>query len=350
MEKDRLLDALKQEKVIFDRESEKDVSALRRDVLRIAGDMDDDQSPPPMHWSGVPLPESHVEVADTPYSMIVSVGGSKTFFCLLRLKKGELCGYDWSNGTEIRDADRIARLQSESETKTPGFCDGIQTGLQMVRSIVSRIEGKTGSLRKIAGFCDQVVLSWGFPHRVVRTGPRVKDGLAGIVTEMTKDQRPFIQDLKGRDIGEIFREEFDRVAGWGPSVAVANDSVAAIHYFFQPGLRKTFDRAGLFVNGTGANFAMAEPCTLEAGEVAVGNAVLRPLGRSVREQGFVPGEKTKDFFINYEAGSTRLSATRTRVRPGRGLSFRTKCAGGGKRLSANVRVHYPRQAVGLPLF
>ncbi len=329
MEKDRLLEALKREKFIFDPESEKDVRALRQDVRRIAGEMDDDQSPPPMYWSGVPLPERHAEIADTPCSMIVSVGGSKTFFCLLRLEKGELCGYDWINGNEIRDADRIARLQSESEIKTPGFCDEIQTGRQMVRSIVSRIDGKIGSLDKIAGFCDQVVLSWGFPHRVVRTGPRVKDGLAGIVTEMTKDQRPFIQDLKGRDIGEIFKGQFGRVAGWEPSVAVVNDSVAAIHYFFQPGWRKTFDRAGLFVNGTGANFAMAEPFAAEADEVAGDKATLRPLRRLDRERALIPEEKTMDYFVNYEAGSTRLSATRTRFDLAEDYPFERNALAGG---------------------
>jgi hypothetical protein len=88
-----LLSALRKERVVFDPAKDSDLTRLRADGLRIARDMNDAGRPPPMLWSGIPLPYTFGEPS-CDYQLVISVGGTKTEFALLRLEDGVLWGLD----------------------------------------------------------------------------------------------------------------------------------------------------------------------------------------------------------------------------------------------------------------
>ena len=76
---------------------------------------------------------------------------------------------------------------------------------------------------------------------------------------MQKDQTPFTRELEGQDIGELFRKSIRKHLEVELPLTIANDGVAALHYFLSAENLVEYRQIGLFINGTGANFALAEP-------------------------------------------------------------------------------------------
>ncbi len=332
-----LLAAMRAERVVFDPGNEDDLDDLREDAERIARGMDSPQHPPAMLWSGIPAPPPADEVT-CDYHLVVSVGGTKTEFAMLRLERGELVGLDLQSGREVSGAEEIERLKDDLRMATPVHGPECPDGLEMVRQIVAHMSDHLRPHRDTAlARCPGVLLSFGFATRTVRTGPRLLGGLAAIVTRMTKDQQPFTEDLRGRNIGELFSESFGEQLGWTPAVAVANDTVMALAYFLGPRWRPRFHRVGLFINGTGTNFAIAEPYAVRAdGFVSAPGEEYRPdrlcHGRDLRA-----GETAVDFFVNYESGGIELIATRTRFDLSEEYQIERNALAGGNAFGQQLR-------------
>ena len=80
-----LCEELRQERVLFDLNRSSDLDILRKDVSRIARAMDDPAQPPPMFWSGIPLPSGQPSRAGG-YCLVISVGGTNTNYLMIRLQ------------------------------------------------------------------------------------------------------------------------------------------------------------------------------------------------------------------------------------------------------------------------
>ncbi len=306
-----IYEKLKQERIVWDTSAPAALSALRRDVERIARDMDDPDRPPPMFWSGIPMPEPGPQPS-CDYQLVVSVGGTKTEFALLRLEKGQVFGLDARNGREVSTAREIDDVKNATAMTTPKWSPAVATGDALVAAMVRHFARHFGALRGALERVGAIYLSWGFPHRVIRTGPRIAGGLTARVTLMTKDQAGFTDSLLGKDVDVLFDRELRAQLGWSRPMAVANDTVMALHYFLDPDRRKGHGRVGLFINGTGTNFSAAEPYAVRAeGYISRKGEDYAPerirSGRPLH-----PGERQDLFFVNYEAGSIALDATRTR--------------------------------------
>jgi hypothetical protein len=139
----------------------------------------------------------------------------------------------------------------------------------------------------------------------------VLGGVAGRTTLMTKDQAAFTEDLKGKDIGGLFQAAFERRIGWSRPVTAANDGVMALHYFLTAENLATHARFGLFINGTGTNFAAAEPYAVRPEGVVSSPGEEYEPERITRNRPLRAGERVERYFVNYETGSIPLEATRT---------------------------------------
>src|SRR5262245_49582552 len=225
-----LLRRLSEEGIIRDPSTSEDRRALRADAERIASGMDDPSRPPPMFWSGIPLPPPGPEPS-CDYHLVISVGGTKTDFALLRLERGQLICLDPGTGRETADSAEIDRIKGATQMATPRHGPEIPSGARMIAEMVRHLAGHLARHREALERCEAILLSWGFAHRVIRTGPRLAGGLSATVTKMTKDQAGFTADLRGKDVGQVFDRELRAQLGWSRPVAVANDTVMALHYF-----------------------------------------------------------------------------------------------------------------------
>ncbi|MGQ9589976.1 MAG: hypothetical protein ACUVYA_06745 [Planctomycetota bacterium] len=327
---------LRAERIVWDPGSAEDLRILRDDVARVADDMDDPGRPPPMFWSGIPWPEPGPEPS-CDYQLVVSLGGTKTDFALLRLEAGRVLGLDVLSGREVEGPEEIDRVKSATQMPTPAYGPHTPTGQAMVRRIVENLAPHVESRREAFERCEAIYLSWGFPHKVIRTGEKIAGGLSARVTKMTKDQAGFTESLLGCEIGGLFAGELERRTGWSRPVAVANDTVMALHYFLAPSRRKGHASAGLFIVGTGTNFSAAEPYAIRPegyvsrpGEDYVPERITakRPLRK---------GETEARFFVNYEAGSTELVATKTRFDVEVDYPIERNALAGGNAFSQQLR-------------
>ncbi|HLU46834.1 MAG TPA: hypothetical protein VK116_02080 [Planctomycetota bacterium] len=292
------------------------LSRLRDDVRRIARDMEDPGRPPPMYWTGVPWPRGE-EREDCDWCLTISIGGTNTHWHLSRLRGGEVHVLS-PEGREVT-GDELSRVRESSSMRTPTAAD-TASGIEMVRRIVEHVSRSLRPHRHLLPSVRHMILGWGFPHRVVRTRDYLLGGIAAVTTRMTKEQSSFT-DLVDRDIGEIFAEELDRALDWRPAVTVANDGVAALHFFLAKGNRDRFHQIGLFINGTGANFCIAEPYRVRPeGVVSQPGERYEPARLSAEERrslgegrGLDPtGGTIRRYLVNYEIGSIELAGTRTR--------------------------------------
>ncbi len=310
-EHESLLRRLREVGIIRDVSGGRDREALRADVERIASDMDDPARPPPMFWSGIPLPPAGPEPS-CDYQLVISVGGTKTDFALLRLERGQPICLDTLSGRETGDAEEIDRIKDATQMATPRHGPEVPTGALMISQIVRHLAQHLARHPEALERCEAILLSWGFAHRVIRTGERLAGGLSARVTIMTKAQAGFTTDLSGKDVGLLFDHELRAQLAWSRPIAVANDTVMALHYFLSPSRRAGHARVGLFINGTGSNFSAAEPFGVrQQGFISSGGEDYAP-ERITGKRPLAPGELERLFFVNYEAGSTELAATRTR--------------------------------------
>jgi O-acetyl-ADP-ribose deacetylase (regulator of RNase III) len=298
---------LVEDRVILDLRRPDVLAVLRRDVERIADSMESEDAPPPMLWSGIPFPE-HAGDLTSDECLIVSVGGTKTEYALMRLERGEpiLIAED---GSEVR-GDACAEAKKALCFPTPTDRE-MRTGHEMIERIADRIgrylEPQRGRLER----CRAILLSWGFAHDVYRSSPRLLGGLSARSTLLSKGQGAFTRDLAGKDLGEVLGAALERRLGWSRPVTVANDGVMALHYFLTPEHLAGHAQVGLFINGTGANFAIAEDYAVRAeGVVSRPGEEYEP-DRITRTRPLRPGERRERYFVNYEAGSITLDATRT---------------------------------------
>lgn len=310
----RLFALLKKERVIFEAQDPEDLADLRADGARIARDMDDPERPPPMLWSGIPLPPVAASRSSCDYHLVISVGGTKTEFALLRLDRGRVRALDLRTGKEASDPEEIARLKDAVKMNTPAYGRETTDGNRMVPLLVAHMAKHLEPHRGAAlERCQGILLSWGFAHEIVRTGPRLAGGLTGRVTVMSKDQSKFTKDLAGKNIGLLFDAEFKAQLGWSRPIAIANDTIMALYYFLGPEWRPRFNSIGLFINGTGSNFALAEPFAVGREGIIVGSGVERRIPDLLTSRrSLKPGEREEPFFVNYESGTIELQATRTR--------------------------------------
>lgn len=329
---------LREERIVWDLSVPAELEALRRDAARIADDMDSPDRPPAMFWSGIPWPPEGPEPS-CDYQLVISIGGTKTDFALVRLERGEVVGLDVLTGREVSDPAEIDRVKTATQMATPKHGPECRTGPEMVARMVAHLAPIVGKRRAAFDRCEAIFLSWGFPHRVVRTGPKIAGGLSARVTEMTKDQAPFTESLVGKEIGALLAGELERQTGWSRPVAVANDTVMALHYFLEPSRRSGHARVGLLINGTGTNFSAAEPYAIRpegfisrTGEDHVPDRITaaRPLR---------PGEREERFFVNYEAGSIELVGTKTRFDIDATYPIERNALAGGNAFSQQLRLY-----------
>lgn len=306
------------ENVLHDIDDPRSVARLTADARRMARDMDEPDRPPPMYWTGIPWPRRD-EVDDCDWCLTISVGGTNTLFLLSRLCGGDIEAISRDgrtiSGSELADARKLCRLPTPTALDTP-------SGGAMVRRIVEHVAEYLRPHAALLPNVRHVLLGWGFPHRVVRTKDWLLGGIAAVTTRMTKDQSSFT-DLVGQDIGEIFARELEAALDWRRPVTVANDSVVALHYFLSRRNRERFAQIGLFINGTGANFCLAEPYHLrpEGVQSRPGEAYEPPRLVSdgapagavdAVDRDLADGSSIRRYFVNYEIGSVELIATRSR--------------------------------------
>lgn len=306
---DALLPAMEAERVLIDLDQPGPLELLRRDVERIAAGMDAADRPPPMFWSGVPWPGGGSS-SSSDYCLTISIGGTHTNYLLKRLRDGEVVALDPS-GREVVGEER-ERLDETCRMPTPTHED-VGSGQEMIDRTVETICGYLRPMGDRLDRCRHILLSWGFPHRIVRRSETLLGGLTAIVTIMTKDQAPFTEDLQDKDLGRLFRDAFDRHLGWSVPITIANDTVMALHYFLSQENRDRYAQIALFINGTGANISLAEPYSVRAEGVVTGpGEVQYEPDRLAAGEGPRPGGRVVPYFVNYEAGSIELDATRTR--------------------------------------
>jgi hypothetical protein len=260
-----------------------------------------------MLWTGIPFPRI-ARRPSTDWCLVISVGGTKTEFALLRLDEGEPVALG-ANGAEARGA-AAAEVKRSLAIHTPTSRETTD-GLEMVEMIVAPAAEYLAKLRIGPGDCDHILLGWGFAHTVHRTSEEVLGGLCAKTLFMSKDQACFTESLAGKDLGGLFADAFRRRLGWSRPVTVANDGIMALHYFLRAESLESHDKFGLFINGTGTNFAMVEPYAVRPeGVVSRPGEEYRPR-RITRTHPALPGERIEPYFVNYETGSVRLEATST---------------------------------------
>ena len=328
---------LLEERLIWDLSLPAHRQVLRKDVARIADDMDDPGRMPPMFWSGIPWPEEAGPAPSCGYQLVISVGGTKTEFAFLRMDKGRLHGLDPATGKEVTGPEEIERIKNAAQMPTPKCTPQVPTGAVLVANMVRHFAKHFGRHKEALEGCEAVVMSWGFPHRVFRTAPSLAGGLTARVTLMTKDQAGFSGGLVGKDINVLFDREFRSQMGWSRPIAVANDTVMALHWFLDPERRRGHNRVGLFINGTGVNFSAAEAYAVRSQGYMSGDGETYEPARITVHRKLASGEREGLFFVNYEAGSLHLEATRTRFDTDPDYPFERNVLAGGNAFPQQLR-------------
>ncbi|MFQ6040040.1 MAG: hypothetical protein ACE5PV_04220 [Candidatus Poribacteria bacterium] len=335
------------------------LSKLRRERNKIKEAMDvkqvgDFNNQRMMLWSGIPFPERQVSAANLNSQgrhLVVSVGGTNTYFMVMELKDGEIIAFE--NGNPRR-GDEIEALQKSNRMLTPRSEGAEDSGREkMIHPIVEAIYPH---LTHTAHQCQSIILNWGYSQIVKRDGAGFFD--ISTTTRMEKGQEGF-SDLMGARVEDVFRDaiaeqiesELRKLAGFDglnvfqmgahllsqgeinasakdneiknrrelrkrhlesllkdifpkekPKITVANDTIMALHYFLTGENLQTYDQIGLFVNGTGANFAIAENYLVDE------NGIPDRINRRPLE---INRQNAKRFFVNYEVGVLELGGTKT---------------------------------------
>jgi len=345
---------------------------LRRERNRIKEAMDVPNVTDPnqrrqrmMLWSGIPFPEKQIPAKilnSQGRHLVISVGGTNTYFMVMELKDGEIIAFE--NGNPRR-GDEIEILQKKNRMVTP-HSEGAQD-LGKEKMINPIVEAIYPHLTHTMNQCKSIILNWAYSQTVKPNGAGFFD--ISTITRMEKGQEGF-SDLMGAKVEEVFRdaiaekieseleklEKFDEssifrmgVHLWSkgevdtsandndiknrqecrkkhlsvllesilskekPNITVANDTIMALHYFLTGENLQTYDQIGLFVNGTGANFTIAENYLVDGigipdhkpkALVSVANRInRRPLEAN--------RQNARKFFVNYEAGIVELRETKT---------------------------------------
>ena len=337
------------------------LSKLRRERNRIREAMDVKKGADPnqshqrmMLWSGIPFPEVRIPAINLNSQgrhLVISVGGTNTYFMVMELKGGEIIAFE--SGNPIR-GNEIEVLQENNRMATPHSESVQDIGKEkMINPIVEAIYPH---LTHTENQCKSIILNWAYSQIVQQNGSGFFD--ISTTTRMEKGQEGF-SDLAGTKVEEVFRdaiaekieselrklEEFDEssifqmgihLLGKGevntsmkdsdiknrkecrkkhlkdlldnplskekPNITVANDTIMALHYFLTGENLQTYDQIGLFVNGTGANFTIAENYLVYKNGIP-DRINERPLEENRRS--------AKKFFVNYEAGIVELRETKT---------------------------------------
>jgi len=314
-----------------------------------------------MLWSGIPFPEKQIPAINLNSQgrhLVVSVGGTNTYFMVMELKDGKIIAFE--NGKPHQDED-IEILQRKNRMATPHSEGAQDIGKEkMINPIVEAIYPP---LTHTAHQCKSIILNWAYSQTVKPNGA----GFFNIstTTRMEKGQEGF-SDLMGTRVEEVFRdaivekieselktlEEFDEsnifqmgihllskgevdtsakdsdiknrkecrkkhlenllddiLSKKKPKITVANDTIMALHYFLTGENLQTYDQIGLFVNGTGANFTIAENYPVDDdGKIVYKHSVLNEINKRPLEAN---RQHAKKFFVNYEAGVLELRETKT---------------------------------------
>ena len=316
---------LQEERVLFDLADPVVLDTLRADAMRMAASMDDPAEEPPMLWSGVPWPRGEAPLRSD-YCLSISVGGSKMVALLLRVEGGEAVGLGPA-GEELRGAD-LESFAKANTRATPNSGDTAD-GFSMIEKIVEAVcDQFKDHLPALAG-CANILLSWGFAGASERTDESLLGGLTVRTTLMTKGQGAFTAELKGRDLCGLFAKAFEKVLGWSRPVTVANDGIMALHYFLAPRRRNKYSQVGLFINGTGCNFALAEPYAVRPeGIVSAAGERYEPVHLKGDDE-LGAGQTRTRYFINYEIGSISLAATKSRFDIMESYPIQTNALSGG---------------------
>ena len=313
------------ERILFDVENPAALQVLRRDAERIAAAMDDPAREPPMLWSGVPWPRGKKPLRSD-YCLSISVGGSKTVALLLRIEDGEVVGL--GPGEEEVRGGELEKLARSSTLSTPTAGDTAD-GFAMIEKIVRGVSNRIGDNRAALEDCANIVLSWGFAAASERTHEDLLGGLTARTILMTKKQAAFTSGLQGRDLCVLFAEAFEKILGWSRPVTVANDGIMASHYFLAPSRRDKYSQIGLFINGTGCNFALAEPYAVRPGGVVSSEGEHYEPQRLVGGRQPAAGHGLVNYFVNYEIGSIKLEATKSRFDTRESYPIQTNALSGG---------------------
>lgn len=314
-----------QERLIFDLEDPDALGALRADAGRIAAGMDDCSCAPPMLWSGVPWPHGDRPLRSD-YCLSISVGGSRTVALLLRIEGGEVLALG-PGGEEVQGSE-LENLARACSFATPTAKD-TSDGFSMIEKIAGGVCEQLGDKREALEGCANIVLSWAFASAIERTREELLGGLAARTTLMTKDQGAFTEDLRGKDLCALFSRAFEKVLGWRRPVTVVNDGVMALHYLLGPRWRGKYSQTGLFINGTGCNFAMAEPYAVRPGGIVSAEGECYEPRHLLGGQELAAGEREVNYFVNYEIGSIDLVATRSRFDISQSYPIQTNALSGG---------------------
>ena len=344
---------------------------LRRERNRIKEAMDVPKVTDPnqrcqqmMLWSGIPFPEKQIPaniLTSQGRHLVISVGGTNTYFMVLELKDGEIIAFE--NGNPRR-GDEIEALKN-NRMVTP-HSEGAQD-LGKEKMINPIVEAIYPHLTHTVHQCKSIILNWAYSQTVKPNGAGFFD--VSTITRMEKGQEGF-NDLMGEKIEEIFRDaiaekieselgklaEFDEssifqmgvhllskgevdtsakdsdiknckecrkkhlnnlleslLSNEKPNITVANDTIMALHYFLTGENLQTYDQIGLFVNGTGANFTIAENYLVDGTGIPdhKPKALVSVANRINRRPLEANRQNAKKFFVNYEAGIVELRETKT---------------------------------------
>ena len=334
---------------------------LRRERNRIKEAMDVPKVTDPnqrrqrmMLWSGIPFPEKQIPanvLNSQGRHLVISVGGTNTYFMVMELKDGEIIAFE--NGNPRR-GDEIEALQKKNRMVTP-HSEGAQD-LGKEKMINPIVEAIYPHLTHTVNQCKSIILNWAYSQTVKPNGVGFFD--ISTITRMEKGQEGF-SDLMGAKVEEVLRdaiaekieseleklEEFDEssifrmgvhllskgevdtsandndiknrkecrkkhlnnlleslLSNEKPNITVANDTIMALHYFLTGENLQTYDQIGLFVNGTGANFTIAENYLVD------GTGIPDRINRRPLEAN---RQNAKKLFVNYEAGIVELRETKT---------------------------------------
>ena len=314
-----------QERLIFDCEDPEALGLLRADAERIAAGMDDPECAPPMLWSGVPWPGDDRPLRSD-YCLSISVGGSKTVALLLRIEGEEVValgpGGEEVCGSKLEELAKSCSFATPTAKNTPD-------GYSMIAKIAEGVCDQLGDNRAALGRCANIVLSWAFASSIERTREDLLGGLAARTTLMTKKQGPFTEDLRGKDLCALFAQAFEEVLGHRWPVTVVNDGVMALHYLLGPRWRNKYARIGLFINGTGCNFALAEPYAVRPEGIVSAERESYEPRHLLAGEGPAAGERVVNYIVNYEIGSIDLVATRSRFDISQSYPIQTNALSGG---------------------
>lgn len=329
---------LQAEGILLDPKEPTTYERLRADVVRIAADMDDETRNPPMYWTGIPFPRAVTNASCGP-SLIISVGGTRTTYALMRMAEGVPYIFD-RQGREVKE-ERLAAVKEDLSMPTPTPAD-TKDGFEMITNIVGGMADYLTAARDSAQRCEAVLLSWGFAQKVIRSGSDVLSGISARATRMQKDQAKFSRELDGKDLGALFAESIEQHFGIRQAVTVANDTIMALHYFLTPEVLQTRPQVGLFVNGTGSNFAIAESYSVRPeGVVSRSDEAYQP-ARLTRKRSLLSGESEQRYFVNYEAGSIPLEATRCVLDQDTEYPLEENALAGGKAFRRQFREIFTR--------